>query len=163
MMSLLRYATVAGASLLLFAFAPLKSDNNDPATPSSFVSIDEKLRSIVVSIDMTNAKIDQAVATLAALSKQLDPDHKGIQFVIEPDAAVSGKPVTLKLDNVPLKVALHYVCELSFVHYKVNDHSVFITPWRVIGLEMRERTFYVDPSFVHTAVDAGIIPSPKAP
>jgi len=125
--------------------------------------MDRKLKSMVVSIDFTNANIDQAIQALAALSKQRDPDHKGINFLIQPEASTSAKPITLKLDNVPLGVALHYVCELGGVHYKIDNYFVVIAPMSVVGDELVKRTFRVDPSFVEAASSAGVIPTPKAP
>ena len=70
------------------------------------------------------------------------------------------KPVTLKLDNVPVGVALHYTCELARVSSKVDPRLVQIVAHG--GEEgLVKRTFYVDPGFVESAVNAGIIPPPQ--
>ena len=162
MTSLLR-CMVTGVGLILLAFAPVRGDDNASGRQSRAIAIEQRLKSTFVSIDFTTANIDQAIRALAALSKQRDPDHKGINFLIQPEASTSAKPITLKLDNVPLGVALHYVCELGSVHYKIDDYFVVIAPTSVVGDDLVKRTFHVDPSFVEAASNAGVIPAPRAP
>ena len=147
----LPFGMMIGLAVLLFT--PVRGDD---------ASIRQKLSSIVVSVDFTDARMDQAIAALAAMSKQFDPDHKGVQFVVEPEAAASARVITLKLNDVPLKEALRYVCELCSLRYKVNDHSILIMP-KSAGQELVKRTFQVDPGFVQAAADAGVIPAPKTP
>lgn len=155
-MTLLRHNLIAAIGLL--SLAPVHADS--PASPAS--EMEQKLKSIVVSIEFNNAKIEEATATLAALSKRLDPEHKGVQFVIQPNAATQAKAITLNLQNVPLGEALRYACELGSVHYKIGEHSISIVP-NSTESGLVQRTFYVDPAFVKAAANAGAIPAPKSP
>ena len=125
-------------------------------------SPDAGVNPIVVSIDFTKANINEAVEALSALSKEIDPDHQGINFVVQPDAAASAQPITLKLDKVPLGETLRYVCELGGVHYKIGDRFVTIAPVQA-GPELVKRIYNVDPSFVESAANAGIIPMRQTP
>jgi hypothetical protein len=94
------------------------------------------------------------------MSRQLDPEHKGVGFVLQPEAIAAGRPITLKLDNVPLNETLRYVCELSGLRYRVDEHFVSILPHPGdVGLV--KRTFHVDPNFVESASGAGAIPAPQ--
>lgn len=159
-MNALRLGLVVAS--LLFLFAPLRSDDSVYAPASGGFAVEHKLKSMVVSIDFRDATIEEATQALTNMSRQLDPTHKGVQFSIEPEASAQGRPITLKLDKVPLGETLRYVCELSGVHYKVTEYFVDITPhW--VGQELVKRTFHVDPSFVENAQNIGVIPAQISP
>ena len=129
--------------------------------PSDPNLVREKLANIFVSVDFTNASIDEAVKYLTAESKRLASDHKGINFIIAPTAAASAKPVTLKLDNVPLNETLRYLCDLAGVRYKVEASAVAIVQpgnsEAIVG-----RTFNVPPSFVAPPANSTVpnLPTP---
>jgi general secretion pathway protein D len=110
--------------------------------------LDEKLKNIYLSLDFTNATIEEATSFLSVESQRLDPDHKGINFIIQPEASNTAKPVTLALNNVPLGEALRYVCQLANVKYKVQDYAISIVPYTESTEDLVSRTFIVQPSFV---------------
>jgi hypothetical protein len=59
-------------------------------------NLDQKLKSISLSLDFNNAEIGEATDFLTVESKRLDPEHEGVSFVIQSQASKSAKPVTLK-------------------------------------------------------------------
>jgi hypothetical protein len=145
------------AASILFLFAPLRGDDSVYAPASGGFAVEQKLKAMVVSVDFNNASIVQATEALTEMSRELDPTHKGVGFVLQPEAVTAGRPITLKLDNVPLGETLRYVCELSGLRYRVDEHFVSILPHGTdVGLV--KRTFHVDPSFVEAAQQAGAIP-----
>ncbi|MEJ0000052.1 MAG: hypothetical protein WDO13_13305 [Verrucomicrobiota bacterium] len=150
--------TVLGFVLSLLA--PASGD--DAFSPDAAAAVRQKLESIVVSVDFNKATIGEAILALGILSRQADRDHRGIGFVMQPSVSELGQPVTLKLDNVPVGVALHYVCELGRIRYKVDGHFVSVVPLGG-GCGMEQRTFHVDPSFVGILSKAGVIPSAQTP
>ena len=112
---------------------------------------------------------------------ELDPAKKGINFVIRrPKASVgatdAGVPAVgaaaaevltlgstdpgalrvkaLRLNNVPLAVALKYICEQTKLRYKVDDFAVTLVPATEIGDEIFTRTFRVPPDF-QSQLDSG--------
>jgi len=93
---------------------PAISPNATGATP------DEKLKSIVLSVNFYQATLAQATNFLRVESKRLDPDHQGFSVVISPDAATSAKTITLELDKVPLEQALKSVGEIAGVKYRLE-------------------------------------------
>jgi len=120
-----------------------------PITRSTNFDIDQKLKSIFVSLDFTDVTIEQATNFLYTESKRLDePTHKGIPFIIQPDASTSAKTITLSLNNVPVADALRYICQLADVKYKVQDYAVSIVPFTASTDDLISRTFVVQPSFV---------------
>jgi general secretion pathway protein D len=121
-------------------------------------SLEEDLRNIYLSLDFNNATIEEATNFLSVESKRLDPNHKGVNFIIQPEASSSAKPVTLTLNNVPLGEALRYVCQLANVKFKVQDYAISIVPFTANDQDLISRTFIVQPSFVALST-AGIIGS----
>jgi hypothetical protein len=153
-------ATVAFAFLL---HAGARADDAAAPAQDPALAIEQKLKTEFVSVDFTNATIEQVTEALAIKSRELDYGHRGVQFLIQPEAASVAGPVTLKLDNVPLGVALHYACELAFLRYKVDEHCVYIIPkYTTDGGDVVKRTFHVDPSFFEYLSSTGVIPAPQA-
>jgi general secretion pathway protein D len=123
--------------------------------------IDQKLKSIFVSLDFTDVSIEQATNYLFTESKRLDePTHKGIPFIITPDASATAKPITLTLNNVPVGEALRYVCQLANVKFKPEDYAISIVPFNASIDDLISRVFIVPPSFVQppeaTTSDSGV-------
>ncbi len=111
-------------------------------------TLEEDLHNIFLSLDFNNATIEEATNFLSVESKRLDPNKKGVNFIIQPEASSSAKPVTLTLNNVPLGEALRYVCQLANVKYKVQDYAISIVPFTANDQDLINRTFVVQPSFV---------------
>ena len=126
---------------------------------NSTFNIDQQLRSIFLSLNFDNATIEGATNFLSLESKRLDPNHKGINFIIQPLASSSAKPISLTLNNVPLEVALRYVCQLANVKYKVQDYAISIIPFNGSTDDLISRTFVVQPSFVVPPAGASTIGS----
>jgi len=113
---------------------------------------------------------------------ELDPARKGVNFVVrrprntvlgggEAEAgldvaeaadglpAAGGDPGSLRIRelrvrNVPLAVALKYICDATKLRYKVDDFAVTLVPQTESGEEMFSRTFTVPPDF-QSAIDTG--------
>jgi general secretion pathway protein D len=115
---------------------------------STSFGVEQTLNRIFLSLDFDNASIEAATKFLSIESKRLDPNHKGINFIIQPDASTSAKPITLVLNHVPLSEALRYVCQLANVKYKVQDYAISIVPFTQNTEDLITRTFNVQPSFV---------------
>ena len=117
-------------------------------TRSTSFNIDQKLNSIFLSLDFNGASIEEATNFLSIESKRLDPEHKGVNFIIQPEASTSAKPISLTLNNVPLGEALRYVCQLANVKSKVQDYAISIVSFNENTDDLISRTFNVQPSFV---------------
>ncbi len=115
-------------------------------------------------------------------STELDPAKKGVNIVIRrPRAAAAAggadagitpaagaaealpmagsDPGTLRvkelrIHNIPLAVALKYICDQTKLRYKVDDYSVTLVPATESGQETFTRTFRVPPDF-QTELDSG--------
>jgi general secretion pathway protein D len=107
---------------------------------------------------------------------ELDPAKKGVNFVVRRpksiaapaaagDAGVEAAPAggaelpssapdpgslrvhELRLRNVPLAVALKYICDQTKLRYKVDDYAVTLVPQTETGEEVFTKTFSVPPDF----------------
>jgi general secretion pathway protein D len=105
---------------------------------------------------------------------ELDPARKGVNFVVRrPRAAApaaGGDPLVdpaageagpvavgpdpsslrireLRVRNVPLAVALKYICDATKLRYKVDDFAVTLVPQTEAGQDIFTRTFTVPPDF----------------
>jgi general secretion pathway protein D len=151
-------------------FEPINNRDADTSAQESQPSLvratnfdlDQKLTSIILSLDFSGATIDQATTFLSSESKRLDPDHKGVNFIIQPDAAANAKPISLTLSGVPLGEALRYVCQLAGVKYKVEDYAISIVPFSQSTDDLISRTFIVQPNFVAPPSTGGAIESAAA-
>lgn len=114
---------------------------------------------------------------------ELDPARKGVNFVVRrpraagapaagdagadagaPGAeaalpAAGGEPGSLRVKelrvrNVPLAVALKYICDQTKLRYKVDDFAVTLVPQTESGEDIFTRTFSVPPDF-SAALDGG--------
>jgi general secretion pathway protein D len=121
--------------------------------------LDQKLKDIFISLDFNNATIEEATNFLSVESSRLDPEHKGVNFVIQPEASTTAKPVSITLNNVPLGEALRYVCQLANVKYKVQDYAISIVPFSQSTDDLISRTFIVQPNFVAPPSPTGEIQS----
>jgi len=115
-------------------------------------------------------------------TQELEPSKKGVNFVIRRprasastvdaglDAAASGTTEALPLSttadpgslrvrelrirNVPLAVALKYICDQTKLRYKVDDFAVTLVPQAEQGEDIFTRSFTVPPDF-QTQLDGG--------
>lgn len=147
-------------------------DNNNSNTGTSYIT--NKLRTIVVpSINFEDTTVEEAIEFLRQRSVELDvtepdPARKGVNFVVRrpstsgggaaapaADGAVLGASTEvgtlrikqLRLRNVPLAVALKYICDNTRLRYKVDEYAVTLVPQTETGEDLFNRTFRVGPDF----------------
>lgn len=139
------------------------------------VSISQKLQSIRIPIiDFEDATVDEAIDFLRVRSRELDSttldeSEKGINFVVRrpsvtgavADVALGADPALgavadpgaaridrLFLKNVPLQVALQYICDKAKLRYKVDEFAVTLLPLGETSTdEIITRTWTVPPTF----------------
>jgi general secretion pathway protein D len=140
----------------------IAQEGQETITRTTNFGLDQKLKNIYLSLDFNNATIEEATNFLSVESNRLDPDHKGVNFVIQPEASTTAKPVSITLNNVPLGEALRYVCQLANVKYKVQDYAISIVPFSQSTDDLVSRTFIVQPNFVAPPSAVGTINSAAA-
>lgn len=144
-------------------------------------TITAKLRDIIIPrIDFEDRTVEEAIDYLRLRAaeldtKELDPAKKGVNLVVrrpttnslgggaapEGDGFGGGGDLgalridELRLRNVPLSVALKYICDKTNLRYKVDDFAVTLVPITEEGNDMFTRTFRVPPDFASSINSGG--------
>jgi general secretion pathway protein D len=146
--------------------------------PSHRAEITRKLQSIIIDkVNFEKLDIAAVIQFLQQKSKELDPDHQGINFVLRlnsdttiptdatdanaatppaagaapADADTTAHPihreVSITLTDVPLSDILGYVIAQTNLQYSVEDYAVYLRPSIDEGETLTVRTFLVPPGF----------------
>ena len=153
----------------------VNDDRGGDRPTDGVAAITDKLRSIIIPrIDFEDRTVEEAIDYLRQRANELDPTEldpakKGVNLVIRRPTSSSiggGEPEAdgglmgsggdlgslrideLRLRNVPLAVALKYICDKTNLRYKVDDFAVTLVPITEEGNDMFTRTFSVPPDFV---------------
>lgn len=125
-------------------------------------AITQKLRTLIFpTVDFAGATLDEVAELLRVRSRDLDPEGKGISFVLNVPDDARGKPISLNLSSVPIEEVLRYVSEMCGVTYKVDDHAVTFVSISDRNGALISRTFRVPPDFIQSA-PAGDAAAPPA-
>ncbi|MDA7506271.1 type II and III secretion system protein [Akkermansiaceae bacterium] len=148
-----------------------------PGENAGTASIAAKLQQIIIPvIDFQDTTVQEAIDFLRVRSKELDTTtnveaDKGINFVVKGntvtgaggDAALDAdagglgggntggaRIDSLSITNVPLGVALQYICEKARLRYKVDEYAVTLLPIDDTGGEdIVTRRWTVPPTFIN--------------
>ena len=115
-------------------------------------SITQKLHTLIFpKVEFEGATLDEVVELLRVRSHDLDPQGKGISFVISVPPEARNKPVSLNLRNVPLDELLRYVGDMCGVTYKVDEHAVIFMSLSDRNNAIISRSFRVPPDFIQSS------------
>lgn len=115
-------------------------------------AITQKLRTLIFPrVDFAGATLDEVAELLRVRSRDLDPQGKGVSFVLSVPPESRNKPVSLNLFNVPMEEVLRYVSEMCGVTYKVDDHAVIFVSISERDSTITSRSFRVPPDFIQSA------------
>ncbi len=125
-------------------------------------AITQKLRSITFPrVDFSGATLDEVVELLRVRSRDLDPQGKGVSFVLSVPPEARSKLISLNLSSVPMEEVLRYVSEMSGVTYKVDEHAVIFLSLSERNSAIISRSFRVPPDFIQNS--PGVGPAAAAP
>jgi len=99
-------------------------------------AIGDKLDTIIIpKLDFTDSSIVEAIGFLRKRAAELDdtepdPKNKGVNIVLKlpPDSPDASYPITLSLQDVPLRSALDYVSRAANLKIKIERHAVVVVP-----------------------------------
>ncbi len=115
-------------------------------------SITQKLHTLIFpKVEFEGATLDEVVELLRVRSHDLDPQGKGISFVISVPPEARNKPVSLNLRNVPMDELLRYVGDMCGVTYKVDEHAVIFMSLSDRNNAIISRSFRVPPDFIQSS------------
>ena len=109
-----------------------------------------KLKSIMIPmIDFEGVTLEDAIEFLRQRTFELDdenPSKRGLNFVIQ--GTPKEEVIHLELKNIPLSVALDYICQKTGMRYKVGEFAVTLLPRDIDEVEMFIRSFTVAADFM---------------
>lgn len=100
-----------------------------PAESPALEIINYKIKNIIIPVvDFDDTTLSEGVDFMRLRARELDtieldPDRKGINFVIIGDAG-DKRVRNLKLRNIPLKSVLDFLAEQTGTSYEVGEHAV---------------------------------------
>ena len=101
---------------------------NKVAAQDSTPSIIQKYKGITFSVEFNGATLEQALNFLQSETKRLDPDHQGINFVVQPEALKAAQPITLSLNDVPLGQMLEILTQVSNTSFVAKADTIEFVP-----------------------------------
>lgn len=83
---------------------------------------------IIPSLEFRGATLSEGFQFLRRKSVELDPEKKGINFVLKfsPEDPVLKTPLTLSLKDIPLTEAIKYITNLANVRWRVEEYAIAI-------------------------------------
>jgi|GEM_PF-115113 len=112
----------------------------------------DKLRSYrMPKVEFQQATIVEILELLRLRSRDLDPQGKGVDFVLNLPDDSRQRQITLTLADVPLEEVLRYVCEAAGVSYRVEEHAVMISSLSEKNATLITRSFRVPPDFIQNS------------
>ena len=103
------------------------------------------------NVEFQGATIDEVVELLRIRSRDLDPQGKGVDFVISLDDSSRKAAISLSMQNVPMDEVLRYVTEMAGVSFRVEPHAVVITSIGEKNSAMVHRSYRVPPDFIQNS------------
>lgn len=137
--------------------------NFDGVTDGGSTRIERKMKEIIVpSLEFNGATLGEVVEFLSQKSQELDasetdPLKRGINIVIDSSGMAEGAspaqlPLSVKLANVPLGVALKYVAQQVGMDYRVDNVAVSVVSSSGAGTgALVSRRYVVPPGFISGA------------
>jgi len=114
--------------------------------------ITQKLRTIIFpKVEFDGATLVEVVELLRVRSRDLDPEGKGLSFVVSVPPEARDKQVSLNLLNVPMEELLRYISEMCGVAYKVDEHAVIFVSLSERNNAIVTRSFRVPPDFIQNS------------
>ena len=116
------------AGLFLFLALPLRSQS---------IEVEPKVRSyakaktlIIPEINFKDVGLADAIAFFQDQSAALDPDKKGLNFVLKSpkDPGAAEPTLSLNLKKIPLSEVLKYVSALTNYQLKYEDNAILLLP-----------------------------------
>lgn len=137
--------------------------NFDGVTDGGSTRIERKMKEIIVpALEFNGATLGEVVEFLSQKSQELDasetdPLKRGINIVIDSSGMAEGAspaqlPLSVKLANVPLGVALKYVAQQVGMDYRVDNVAVSVVSSSGAGTgALVSRRYVVPPGFISGA------------
>lgn len=124
----------------------------------------QKLRTLVMpKVDFSGASLSEVVEFLRVRSRDLDPEGKGIDFVLNVPPETSAATIDLALTTIPLEDLVRYIAEKAGAAYKVDEFAVKFVSLTERSSDFFVRYYRVPPGFIESAPTDAAAPGATDP
>ena len=111
-----------------------------------------KIRSFIIpAVNLQGASLDEVVEYLRIRCRELDPQKRGVDFVLKVTPDTAAKPVSLSMVNVPVEEVLRYATEMTGTVYRPEEYAITITSRSEQSSALISRSYRVPPDFLQNA------------
>ncbi len=115
-------------------------------------AITQKLRTLIFpQVEVAGATLGEVAELLRVRSRDLDPEGRGVSFILNVPQEARDKQISLTLANMPMEEVLRYVSDACGVSYKVEDHAVMFVSISERNNAITTRSFRVPPDFLQNS------------
>ena len=112
----------------------------------------QRMRDIIIpKVEFTGAGLQEVVEYLRIRSRDLDPQGRGVDFVLALSPEAQAKPLDLNLHQIPLEEVVRYVAESSNSAIRIDEFAVRFVSLSEASTEIISKTYRVPPGFIETA------------
>jgi len=105
-------------------------------------------------VELEEISVEEAVEFLRQESKELDPDHVGVNFLLRAGEKGPGifkqRKVSLSFVNLPLGEVIRYLCLVAGLQFAVEDAAVVIADEDVAMSKMETRFYQLEAGVIDT-------------
>lgn len=128
------------------------SDAATQVAKSARDKVEQKLRTLIVpKVDFSSATIDEVVEYMRVTSRNIDPEGRGVDFIVNLEPEARNKPFSLNLANIPLEELLRYVTQAANAAYRIEATAVVIGSVTEHSTTLITKSYKVPPDFIQTA------------
>lgn len=111
-----------------------------------------KIRSFIIPVlNLQGASLEEVVEFLRIRSRELDPQKRGVDFVLRVSPDLAARPVTLSMVNVPIEEVLRYATEMTGTVYRADEYAITISSHAERGTALITKSYRVPPDFLQNA------------
>lgn len=89
-------------------------------------AIDSKLKIVIPKVKFQDQSVTDTFAIITKMSREQDPDKKGVNIVVLGDAKNTQTKITLEADDLPVAAIIKYVCDQAKLEYRVDKYAIVI-------------------------------------
>lgn len=143
---------LSGSDLTAKIAAEMPADAATAERKSGKESNAKKLNQLrIAKIDFTEATLEEVIEYLRVRSRDIDPEGRGVDFVLNLGSETAKKSISLSLVDVPLEEVLRYAADAAGVSYRVEEFAVRLVPITDTNETLISKTYRVPPDFISGA------------
>ncbi len=89
-------------------------------------AIEAKLKIVIPKVKFQDQSVSDAFSIVTKMSREQDPDKKGVNIVVLGDAKNTETKINLDANDLPVAAVIKYICDQAKLEYRVDKYAVVI-------------------------------------